>query len=59
MHDLKNAILAVLEDAVDLNFQNGMLHLSNHHAVDSDLLILLACEYNIHFVEPDQEQLKL
>jgi hypothetical protein len=51
-HDLKAAILAVLDDA-DQFVDSG------NSMVGTELLYTLQQEYNIHFIEPEDEQCNL
>jgi len=57
MNDLKKAILDVLDDATQIT-GNGTLHLQGYYSVDKTLLKTLQEEYNIHFVEPEDEQVR-
>jgi len=58
LSDLRKAIATVLNDAIPIE-GNGVAHLHGYHSVDSDILRTLQAEYNIYFVEPDDEQLNV
>jgi hypothetical protein len=51
MHDLKNAIKKLVQNTSLVNYQYWVVNIE-------DLKTLIA-EYNIHFVEPEEEQLEL
>jgi hypothetical protein len=55
MNDLKDAILNVLEQSDLQLWQDDRLV----YIVPQHTMSILAAEYNIHFVEPEEEQLEL
>ena len=52
MKDLRDAIRKVLENADDNNVYRG-----DNYLIHGDVLRILQSEYNIHFIEPENEQL--
>lgn len=54
MNDLKQAILDVLTDA-SLSLDGEIQYME----IKKDLLKILQAEYNIYFVEPEDEQLEV
>lgn len=59
MDDLIQAILDVLDNAVDVRSQYHTDDCDDRMAVDTKLLKNLQAEYNIYFVEPEDKQVDL
>ena len=51
--DLKSSIVSVLDSADDTGCSEGLI------VVSKETLMTLQAEYNIHFVEPEDEQLEI
>ena len=58
MKDLRYAILAVLSSSIPIK-GTGVRGWDNTHSVVTDTLKVLQAEYNIHFIEPEDTQLKV
>ena len=58
LSDLQQAIYSVLVQSYPIE-GNGVKHLEGYWLVDEDALKQLQAEYNINFLEPDEEQLEV
>lgn len=59
MNDLRQAILDVLQDATPAQSEYDAADDDDNMVVSLERLKVLQAEYNIHFVEPDEQQVDL